>query len=156
MIDSKLPYVGFEPEECGFRAYLVLQGSNKLDGRWDTALITASKLYSRSIASMRLILNRIDSLRANRAIVPAVLVWELGDEVFKLTNSLESVSVQVNGLYDHLVRDLEVKQKWLEKVIILRRYLPNRSHIPSDLPWGRCEKGTRRIAEELMAKRKRK
>ena len=81
--------------------------------------------------------------------MPARDVWKVGDVVFKLTEDLRSLALEVDDLYAHLTRDIGVKRKWLEKAIILRRYVPDRKAIPAQLNWGRIEKGTKRSAERI-------
>jgi len=115
----------------------------------ELTLRKAAKVYEHSIARMRNIVKEIQNFRDNRKLLPARKVWQLGDSIFELQNNLNTLSLQLDGLYDHLVRDLGVKRKWLEKVIIFRRYLPDENAIPQSLNWGHCEKGTRRVAEKL-------
>ena len=115
----------------------------------EVKLERAAAVYQRSITKMRELVKEIRSFRDERKPLPARKVWQLGDAIFELQHKLGELSLQVDGLYDHLVRDLGVKRKWLEKVIILRRYLPDENAIPQSLNWGRCEKGTRRVAQRL-------
>jgi hypothetical protein len=98
---------------------------------------------------MRIFIKEIQALRNNRKLLPAFKIWQLGNAIFELQHNLNKLFLQLDGLYDHLVRDLGVKRKWLEKVIIFRRYLPDENAIPQSLNWGRCEKGTRLVAEKL-------
>ena len=109
----------------------------------------ATKIYGKSISKMRHLLDEIDEKRTNRKPLTARKIWSLGEMIFKLRDDLARLSLQLDSLYGHLVRDLNVKRKWLEKVIILRRYLPKKSSIPTSIKWGQCEKGTRRIAERI-------
>jgi hypothetical protein len=109
----------------------------------------AAEVYEHSIVKMRNLVKEIQNFRDNRKLLPARKVWQLGDAVFELQHDLNRLSLQLDGLYNHLVRDLSVKRKWLEKVIIFRRYLLDENAIPQLLNWGRCEKGTRRAAEKL-------
>jgi hypothetical protein len=64
---------------------------------------------------------------------------------------LGEAALEIEDLYAHLVRDVGAKRKWLEKAIILRRYVPREDMIPADLNWGRIEKGTRRAAEKIFS-----
>lgn len=109
----------------------------------------AAITYARAIRRMRKLMSRINTARAARKPIPARAVWEVGNMVFSLRDDLEKLSLQLNGVYSHLTRDIGVKRQWLEKAIILRRYLPNKILIPDNLNWGQCEKGTRRVAERL-------
>lgn len=144
-----IPLVTFRPNDGGFASYLSLEGLLSTGSDVELLLLQASRIYGRSISIMRSIVTDIQQLRAKKQIIPARLVWRLGDLVFRLTDELTRMSLRADDLYDHLTRDLGVKQKWLEKVVILRRYLPEEELIPQSLNWGRCEKGTRRIAERL-------
>jgi len=146
---DKLAFVSFDPTGDGFRASLSVEGLISMDREPVETLRRASEIYERSVAKMRGLVGEIKSVRTGPRPVPARKVWELGNEIFQLTSGLERLSVQLDGVYKHLVRDLDVKKKWLEKVVILRRYLPHRRAIPKSLCWGRCEKGTRRTAEKL-------
>jgi hypothetical protein len=71
--------------------------------------------------------------------------------VFKLRDDLAELRVQLDDLYAHLTRDVGPKRKWLEKAVILRRYVNAEDIIPPSLNWGRCKDGTKRIAEQLTA-----
>ena len=112
-------------------------------------LKNAVEVYERSTEKMRSLVNEIQGFRDNHKLLPARKVWQLGNAIFELQHDLNELSLQLDGLYDHLVRDLKVKRKWLEKVVIFRRYLPDQNAIPKSLNWGRCEKGTRQAAEKL-------
>lgn len=109
----------------------------------------AAKLYELMLERMRSLVTEMAGLRAKRQLVPARTIWKLGDCIFELKNRLATLSLQLDDTYGHLSRDLIVKRKWLEKVIIFRRYVPSEELIPTSLNWGRCEKGTRRVAENL-------
>jgi len=146
---KKLAFVSFEPSGGQFRAFLLLEELISNDNDPDLMLKKAAEVYEHSIATMRNLVKEIQIFRDNRKPLPARKIWHLGDAVFELQDKLNRLSLQLNGLYDHLVRDLGVKRKWLEKVIIFRRYLPNENAIPQSLNWGRCEKGTRRAAEKI-------
>ena len=149
MTRGKLAFVSFEPSNEQFRAFLPMEELLLGDDDLEFKLKEALKVYQRSIVKMRNLVKEIQTFRDNRKLLPARKMWQLGDAIFKLQHDLNKVSLQLDGLYDHLVRDLGVKRKWLEKVIIFRRYLPDENAIPQSLNWGRCEKGTRRAAEKL-------
>jgi hypothetical protein len=146
---DKLAFVAFEPGDGQFVALLSIQGLLTGDKDPEAVLRTAAKVYERSILRMKSLVAEIQAHRARRKLVPARKIWHLGDAIFDLTGQLEELSLQMDRLYDHLVRDLGAKRKWLEKVIIFRRYLPDEALIPESLNWGRCEKGTRKAAERL-------
>ena len=111
----------------------------------------AARIYGAAIEQMTLAIVDIRSYKkTKKKFLPARHIWELGDQIFILISNLEALGLQFDRLYEHLERDLNVKRKWLEKVIILRRYLPDINMIPESLNWGKCEKGTRRVAEQLL------
>ena len=151
MTSDKLAFVAFEPRNGQFVAFLSMEGL--LLGETDPELVLreAANVYQRSITRLSFLIAEIQTWRARRKLIPARQVWHVGDSIFELTSGLEKLSLQIDGLYDHLARDLGAKRKWLEKAIILRRYLPDEESIPRSLNWGRCEKGTRRVAERLRA-----
>ena len=119
------------------------------DGDPETILQEAARVYGQHVSEMRSLVTQLKSYRAQRKLTPARKIWEIGDLVFALRIGLARLSLELDDLYVHLARDLGVKRKWLEKVIIFRRYLPKEELIPESLNWGRCEKGTRRVAEKL-------
>ena len=149
MIIDKLAFVSFEPIDKRFRAYLSMEEFILSDKNPELTIKKAVKIYEDSIMKMRTFIKEIQDFRNNRKLLPAHKVWQLGNAIFELQYNLSKLYLQLDGLYDHLVRDLGVKRKWLEKVIIFRRYLPDENAIPQSLNWGRCEKGTRRVAEKL-------
>jgi hypothetical protein len=137
MTSDKLAFVAFESRDGQFVALLSIEGLFSGDGDPEAVLRKAAEVYE------------IQTSRADRKLVPARKIWDLGDAIFELKSELEKLSLQIDRLYDHLVRDLGARRKWLEKVIIFRRYLPDEALIPESLNWGRCEKGTRKAAERL-------
>ena len=149
MTGEKLVFVSFEPSNGHFTAFLPMEELISGDNDPEPTLRKAAEVYEHSIIKMRNLVKEIQNFRDNRKLLPARKVWQLGDAVFELQDNLNRLSLQLDGLYDHLVRDLSVKRKWLEKVIIFRRYLPDENAIPQSLNWGRCKNGTRRAAEKL-------
>ncbi|GAH38045.1 unnamed protein product [marine sediment metagenome] len=146
---DKLAFVSFEPSNEHFTAFLPMEELISSDNDPELMLRKAAEVYEHSIVKMRNLVKEIQDFRDNRKLLPARKVWQLGDAIFELQHDLNNLSLQLDGLYDHLARDLGVKRKWLEKVIIFRRYLPDENAVPQSLNWGRCEKGTRRVAENL-------
>jgi hypothetical protein len=146
---DKLAFVAFQPRDGQFVALLSIEGLLTGDKDPEAVLRTAAKVYERSILRMKSLVAEIQAYRARRKLVPARKVWRMGDAIFGLQSDLEKLALQIDRLYDHLARDLGAKRKWLEKAVILRRYLPDEALIPQSLNWGRCEKGTRQVAERL-------
>jgi len=149
MSKNDLSPVSFKPHEGHFIAFLPMEQFLSKDEDPEPVLKKAAQLYEYSILRMQSVVTDINTLRNHNNPIPARKIWELGELIFGLTRGLERLSFQLDGIYDHLVRDLGTKRKWLEKVIILRRYIPDKNIIPESLNWGRFEKGTRRKAEKL-------
>lgn len=146
---GELVVVTVEPRNSRFRASVSIEGLMLMEDDPEPVLQKAAELYENAVMNMRLLIADIEAHRVHRKPIPARMIWELGDAVFQLRSELEVHCLQLNDTYGHLVRDLGVKRKWLEKVITLRRYLPGKDLIPQSLNWGRLEKGTRRLAERL-------
>jgi len=149
MSKDELVFVSFKKDRERFTAYISMHQFLSSDRDIEPVLKEATQLYEHSIVKMKSVVAEIDRFRTNRILLPARKVWELGNLIFEFVEALAKLSLQIDNIYDHLVRDLHVKRKWLEKVIILRRYLPKQDAIPESLNWGKCEKGTRKIAEKL-------
>lgn len=148
MNSNKLPFITIEPKDSQFTAFLSVEGLLSLDDP-EAVLQEAAEIYEHSVAKMRSLIAVMQECRLHRKPMPARMMWRLGDTIFQLRDELEALSLQLDNTYAHLVRDLGVKRKWLEKAIIFRRHLLSEDLIPESLNWGRCEKGTRRAAERL-------
>lgn len=151
MTKERLTSVSFAPRNGRFIALMPMEELLSSEHDPEPVLQEAAILYERCITRMRSLFAEIQGFRIARKHTPARTIWQLGDSVFELREGLARLSLQLDGFYDHLVRDIGAKRKWLEKVIILRRYLPDQDMVPESLNWGRCEKGTRRVAERLRA-----
>ncbi len=141
--------MSFEPANGKFRGFLTMESVIASERNPEPILHRATKVYERAIARLRSLLVEIRASRANRKPIAARKIWQVGHTIFQLRDELGKLSLELDGVYNHLIRDLGVKRQWLEKAIILRRYLPQQTLIPTSLNWGRCEKGTRRVAERL-------
>jgi hypothetical protein len=146
---GKLSFISFELHDGHFVAFLEMEAVINSEKDPELILRQAEKLYERSVAKMQTLIEEIQATKAKHRSISALKIWELGNAVFKLKDDLEKLSLQLDNVYAHLSRDLGVKRKWLEKVVIFRRYLPSKEFVPKSLNWGRCEKGTRRVAERL-------
>jgi hypothetical protein len=146
---NKLTFVAFEPRNGRFLALLSVEGLIFGEKDPDLILQDAAKIYGDSILKLRSLIREINAVRIARKNISARKIWEIGDVIFVLKDRLEKISLQIDNIYSHLVRELGVKRKWLEKVVTFRRYIPSKELIPKSLNWGRCEKGTRRVAERL-------
>lgn len=151
MKNKKLIFVSFKPINGKFRGYLSIEVALSSEIEPEILLQKATKIYENALTKMAFFISEIKNSRVNHTLVAARKIWQLGNVIFTLRDELEEIGLEIDGIYDHLTRELDVKRKWLEKVIILRRYLPDINLIPESLSWGRCEKGTRRKAERLRS-----
>jgi len=140
-------FISFKPQGVGFTGHLSLEAIDIWENP-ELLIKKASKAYRESILKMRKILTRIDKSRRERKPLYARIMWDMGSAVFELRDKLAEISLEIDGMYSHLERDLGVRQKWLEKAIILRRYI-KRSLIPQNITWSRFEHSTRKKAEGL-------
>ena len=146
---SGLTFVAFEPREEGFVASVPLEQLDALGEHPEALLRAASETYKNSIGGMRSLLADIDALKTRRIPISARKIWELGDAVLDLISELEQYSMELDGLYDHLVRDLGMKERRWNAIITFRRYLADKGLIPETLGWRRCERYSRQVAESL-------
>ena len=149
MTHEQTTFVSFEPTTNGFTALIPMADALRTEFDMERAMLQAAAAYESALSTMLGVCSEIEVLRARRALIPARKVWLLGDVIFRLRGELSSLSLQMDDLYRHMTRDLGVKRKWLEKVIIFRRHVPDIAFVPEELNWGRCTHGTRRVAEAL-------
>ena len=149
METGDLAFVTIEPIDESFMALVSLDDLLLIVGDPESILHRSAKLYGRTILLMRSLLAEIQAHKACHKPISARLMWKLGDAIFHLREELETLSLQLNGTYEHLVRDLGVKREWLEKPVIFRRYVPKENLIPETLSWGRCRNRIRKAAEQL-------
>ena len=147
---KNLILVSFQPNGLEFTAHVSLESLSLIEINPEVSLRKASSKYLRSIKSMRKHLEEMDDIKANRGVIPARKVWKFGDCIFSLVKDMEQMSFCINGLYDHLTRELVVKRMWVKKVVIFRRYIPDQRYIPRLLPWGRCSSSPRKTAKAIL------
>lgn len=149
MNEERLTFVSFEQAGNNFRAYIAIEDA--IFGQKDPEEIAkkACVIYEDTIKRMIKQIAVVRTARASRRFVTAREVWNVGDTIFSLVDKLKKIGLQIDGVYDHLTRDIDEKKKWLEKAIILRRYISDIKFVPESLNWGRIEKGTRKKAERL-------
>jgi len=143
-------FVSFKKNQDEYVPFISLQGLLSENKDTEVSLKQVSKDYANLVNSLDIILNEIDSLKKAHLLIPASKIWIFGNEIFHFIDKLSAYNFQIDDIYLHLCRDLGVKRKWLEKVIIFRRYITHVNNIPENLNWGKCEKGTRRIAEQIQ------
>ena len=150
MNQHRLAFVSLRATGGGFAAVISMDSALSGDKDLQSLLRRAAAVYEQSVKGMRCLIEKIDEDRRSRRRVTARTIWEVGDLIFKLTSRLAKVSLQLDSVYSHLMRDLGVKRMWLEKVIIFRRYVPRKTLIPKDLRWGRCSRTPRKAANLLL------
>ena len=96
----------------------------------------ASNTYLNSIKNIKDIVTQSNILRSKKKNIPAALMWDFGDEIFKLIQKLENNNFEFQDFYKNLIRDLNVSGTTLERVVSFRRYLTNKKDIPEGLNWG--------------------
>jgi len=148
-MEKKLIFVSFKNDNDKYNSYIDVDSFLSTGDDIELIMKKAASIYNNMIIKMKNKISEIDEYRRKRCPLPTRKIWELGDIIFKLVEDLNELNLQIDAIYNHLERDLNVKRKWLEKVIILRRYVPDKSMIPEYLNWGKCEKGTRRVAEQI-------
>ena len=146
-----LALIAVEPRDEGFVASVPIFLLDRLGDKPDVSLQAACDAYGRTIGAMREVMADIDQLKRKRIPIPARKMWELGDAVVALSSELEEDSMEVEGLNDHLVRDLGINGKRMGTIVTFRRHLPEKELIPEKLGWSQCEKQARKVAEELKA-----
>jgi hypothetical protein len=146
---KKLAFVSFQPFGSSYESLVAVPDLSLLENP-EVTLRQASEQYCNSVTKMKSLAVHIDDQRRSYRPISARSVWRLGNEIIAMVEHFRKLSVQIDGLYDHLARDIGMKRKRLEKVVILRRYLPTEALIPDSLNWGALEKGTRRKALLLL------
>ncbi len=143
-------FVSFRPANGGFASSLVVGDYGSITDKTELTLSKSEQIYQWHIEELKSALSEIQDYRNSRKLIPARKVWQVGHLVHQLKDRMQDIGLEIDSLYDHLIRDLKVNRKWLEKAIILRRYIPRIEIIPRPLNWGQLEKGTRRKSIELL------
>ena len=156
---GQVTFVAFEPRAENFIASVPMEQLESLGHDPETLLREASATYGCHIDVMRSLLDDIDGHKVNRIAIPANKMWSIGDAVFRLVEDLAKSGLEIDDLYEHLTRDLQLHagrlgMYRLTRAITFRRYLPDKRLIPHSLHWSLCEKSARKAAEKLAAKRK--
>lgn len=143
--------VALQPRGEAFVASIPLTQLELLGDRPDERLQVACDAYGLTVATIREVLSDIEQLKSRRTPIPARKMWELGNAVVNLGAELEENSMEMQGLNDHLVRDLGINAKRMGTIVTFRRHLPEQEMIPETLGWSQCEKQARKVAQELKA-----
>ena len=115
-------------------------------------LKSAELVYNSSISKMKEIVLKNIALRKEKKSVPAILMWNFGNEIFKLIGKLSEINFRWDNLYESLIRDLGVSDTTLERVITFRRYVPDINIIPDDVNWGALKGSPKKYLKNLNKK----
>lgn len=149
MTIKKLAFITIEPRNSKLTAFLSLEGILSIGKDPETILEIAIFIYECIVNKMHSKILEMQKYKTLRKPIPAKLMWELADYIFKMNKMFTGIEVQLDNVYGHLIRDLGVKRKWLEKAVTFRRYLPEKDMVPESLKWEKFKEGTRRKAERL-------
>jgi len=144
-------FISFEPSNDGFVCFLSFDGfvHSKVDPHKLSA--KASRIYTYSIGRLKKQIEGLNEMRSSNRNIPARSIWEIGDTILKMIEELAKISLQLDDLYGHLMRDVPAKRMWLEKIIIFRRYIPKKALIPLGLNWGKCRGAPKTSALAIVA-----
>lgn len=143
-------FISFQPLGDNFRSLVSLEDAFKKDIVWQDISDRAANIYLKKISLMKAEIESIKETKKIKHAINARQMWTLGNYIFELIDDLEKLQLQIDGVYDHLERDLSVKRKWLEKVVILRRYVTTLEIIPKDLKWSLFEHSIKNKVEQLI------
>ncbi len=115
-----------------------------------TDLKGIARIYKKKIIELNKMLKIIELNKSQKIALSSLLMWDFGDKILSLVDSINSKNFEIDNLYEHLIRDLGRKRMWLEKVIIFRRNLPNRQLIPHDLKWSVCRDAPKKSAKLIL------
>jgi len=144
-------FISFEKKGEDFVGFLSIDSLSDSTLNQEKILQVAAKRYSSFIEQALTHIQSLNREKARSKIIKARHVWKLGDMILRLIRDLKRMGLEIDGLYEHLARDLEKKRMWLEKVIIFRNYVSKVSIIPRDSKWSEYSRAPRKSAK-LLAK----
>ncbi|GAI11136.1 unnamed protein product [marine sediment metagenome] len=106
-----------EPEFMGSVSLQDFMGNGTRRNNLSSQTKKAAAKYEKFIQECKIIIDKIkkgDSI--NQA--PLKDIWSLGNKIRSFINSLKKDGFYLNGLYEHLARDLQVSRDLLERVVI--------------------------------------
>jgi len=147
---SRLMFVSFQYRDGAFVAFVPVEAIAR-DHVLSHTVSAASRSYAKSIRRLKVLIRNMQASRKGRRPIRALQAWRVGDEIFSLRRALADLSLELDGVYDHLTKHLGVSRTWLKRAVTFRRHLPDPRCIPSALAWARCKDRPRRVAEQLRA-----
>jgi len=150
MTDKKKIGIIFYPKSNSFQASISITDVNNISVDINNLLKDANSIYCNVILKMRSILELNKKRRKENKIIQASSMWGFGDLIIKLVDELKVINFEIENLYGHLIRDLNVKTTTIKQSIIFRRYIPSREYVPEDLKWSDVRDHPRRYALKLI------
>jgi len=156
MIEDKRIGIIFQQTQAGIIASLALNDLNETTKDVDTLLNEATKIYSSATINMKKILDKNRKLRSKNKEIPARLMWDLGDSIFKLVDELRNKNLILENIYDNLTRDINTSSGTLKRVLSLRRCIHDRESLPENLNWGSLKGAPRKYLKKCFNEKKSK
>jgi len=101
---NPLSFVSFKPRGCSFQGFLSIEAVAAGEQDLETTLRKATRVYELTIKRMRCMLAEIEHARANHQPVRARKMWDIGHAVFELRDKLQSLSLELDGVYGDTYR----------------------------------------------------
>lgn len=143
-------FISFRVKEDDFIAAVPLDTMRTNGLMTEEKLRRVAKIYAKSIREIRILLSNFELTKSRKIPLAASQIWDLGDKIFSLVESINQHNFVIDNLYEHLIRDLGRKKDWLKKSITFRRNLPERQLIPPNLNWSSCKDSPRKSAELIL------
>ena len=103
---SQLTFISFETTQKGIEASLSMQGIIDIDGDIETVVHQAVDIYKATLSETKELLQRREKLKEDRKKVPARLIWQIGDAIFRLIDDLSCINLQIDNTYSDVVKTL--------------------------------------------------
>ena len=150
MKNDKKIGITFQPTQIGTMASLSLDDLEETAENIDNLLKEATNIYTLAIENMKIILRKNKKLRSKNKEIPARLMWDLGDSIFKLVNDLKIKNFELESLYENLTRDLDTSEGTLKRVLSIRRCINQKESLPKDLNWGALKGAPRKYLKNYI------
>jgi len=152
-LKKKMIGVSFKPANDGFFATVAFGVFTEADVELTGTLQKASEIYEICVKELRVLKQKHQALLKARRNIPIHLMWDFGDNIFKLVWELEKLNLFPESLYKNLSRDLGYSVTTIGRQVSLRRYISNKEIIPSDIKWSFCKDSPKRFALWLNEKK---
>lgn len=143
-------FITFEVIEGSFKGYITLDDAIKKNIDHKKVINDSVNIYSFYIKKMRSVLKNLKDKKKSEGYINSLIVWRLGDLIFKLTDDLKKNGFILDRIYEHLSRDLNKHPKWIQHTVSFRRYIPDKSVIPENQKWGNLSRAIKRNSLKLL------